>query len=180
QTTNPNHTALGISNDCATCHTTEPGWSPASFDVHNDYYVIQGAHTAIANDCAACHNGDYTNTPNTCAGCHIDEYNNTSDPNHQTAGFPTQCTDCHSQNAWEPSTFNHDGQYFPIYSGRHRNEWDQCSDCHNNAGNFAVFTCIECHEHSNKSKVDNDHKGENGYQYTPTSCFECHPNGRAD
>ena len=65
----------------------KPGWSPATFPVHNDYYVLAGAHTVIANDCAVCHNGDFTNTPNTCVGCHIDDYDNTSDPNHQAAGY---------------------------------------------------------------------------------------------
>ncbi|MBK8501805.1 MAG: hypothetical protein IPL46_06105 [Saprospiraceae bacterium] len=76
------------------------GLSPASFAVHSDYYVIEGAHTAITSDCAACHiGGDYANTPNTCAGCHIDTYNATTDPNHQTAGYSTECVTCHSQTA---------------------------------------------------------------------------------
>ena len=56
---NPNHTLLGLSKDCAVCHTTQPGWSPATFAEHNDYYALNGAHALIANDCAQCHNGDY-------------------------------------------------------------------------------------------------------------------------
>jgi nitrate/TMAO reductase-like tetraheme cytochrome c subunit len=251
QTTNPNHNALGISTDCAACHTTEPEWEPATFANHNDYYMLNGAHAAIANDCATCHNGDYMNTPNTCVGCHLEEYNattdpnhvaqqfstdckichsenawdpatfdhnltnfalngahatiandcatchngdysntpntcvgchlgdynNTSNPNHSSAQFPTDCESCHTENTWEPSTFDHDGQYFPIYSGTHRGEWGQCVECHSTSGNFSLFSCIDCHEHNNKSKVDSDHNGVRNYTYTSIGCLTCHPNG---
>lgn len=40
QTLNPKHQALGFSMDCATCHTTQPGWKPATLVNHNDYYVL--------------------------------------------------------------------------------------------------------------------------------------------
>ena len=177
QTINPDHNALGISIDCASCHTTEPEWNPATFANHNDYYALNGAHTTIANDCATCHNGDYTNTPNTCVGCHLDDYNTTTNPDHSTAQFPTDCESCHSENAWEPSTFDHDGQYFPIYSGKHSSEWDQCIDCHNVSSDFSIFTCIDCHGHNDKVKVDNDHSEVTEYSYTSTGCFSCHPTG---
>ena len=47
----------------------------------------------------------------------------TTDPDHTAAGFSTDCATCHSETAWEPSTFDHDGLYFPIYSGEHDGEW---------------------------------------------------------
>ncbi|MEZ4887068.1 MAG: hypothetical protein R3E32_20225 [Chitinophagales bacterium] len=62
-TVNPNHTTLGLSTDCATCHTTDADWMPASFAVHDDFYALNGAHAAIANDCATCHNGTTTIRP---------------------------------------------------------------------------------------------------------------------
>jgi mRNA-degrading endonuclease YafQ of YafQ-DinJ toxin-antitoxin module len=176
QSTNPNHLALNIPNICATCHTTNPDWMPATFSIHNEYYVLQGAHASIANDCAACHNGNYNNTPNTCYGCHADDYNQTTDPPHQSAQFPTDCESCHTQTTWEPSTFNHDGQYFPIYSGAHNGNWDQCSDCHTNPSNYAVFTCLTCHE---QSQTNNDHSEVTGYQYNSDACLACHPDGNA-
>ena len=142
QTTNPNHTAIGISNDCASCHTTEPGWSPATFDVHNDYYVIEGAHTAFANDCATCHNGDYANTPNTCGGCHIDNYNATTNPNHQPAGYSTECASCHSQTAWQPANFDHDLTNFPL-TGAHTTV--ECASCHINGYAGTSTLCVDCH-----------------------------------
>jgi len=177
QTTNPNHTGIGISNDCAACHTTGPGWSPAAFPTHSNYYVLEGAHAGIGNDCASCHNGNYTNTPATCSGCHIDEYNQTNNPSHSSAQFPTTCDDCHSQASWTPANFNHDGQYFPIYSGEHQGEWDQCSDCHINPGNYAVVTCTSsCHP---QNATNNEHQGVGGYVYTTEACLACHPDGNS-
>jgi hypothetical protein len=176
---NPNHQSLSISTDCSSCHSTNADWKPATFAIHNNYYAIVGAHTAIANDCNACHNGNYNNAPNTCYGCHQDRYNATTNPNHQSAGFPTECTDCHSQNAWEPSTFNHDNQFFPIYSGKHREKWDACSDCHTNSSNFSVFSCITCHEH-NQSEMNDKHSEVSGYEYNSDACFDCHPRGDGD
>ncbi|HLF35378.1 MAG TPA: hypothetical protein VI583_14130 [Cyclobacteriaceae bacterium] len=142
QTSNPNHNAIGISTSCSDCHTPDPGWKPASFNIHNNYYSLEGAHLVIANNCTDCHNGEYNNTPNTCEGCHLSDYNQTNNPQHASAQFPTDCETCHGQNLWVPSTFNHDGQYFPIYSGMHNGQWTACFECHTNSGNYSVFTCI--------------------------------------
>ena len=175
-TSNPNHSAIGISIDCVTCHTTDPNWMPASFDNHNDYYQLNGAHANIANDCIACHNGDYNNTPDTCVGCHQSDFNNTSNPNHISAQFPDDCMLCHTESAWVPSTFDHDGQYFPIYSGEHQGEWNNCTDCHTDSNNYGVFTCITCHT---SSETNNDHSEVSGYVYESSACFQCHPNGKS-
>jgi len=177
QTTNPNHSAINIPNTCTDCHTTNPGWQPATFSIHNNYYALNGAHAAIANNCATCHNGNYNTTPNTCVGCHLNNYNQTTNPNHATAQFPTDCQTCHTESAWTPSTFYHDGQYFPIYSGTHNNEWTTCDECHTNPSNFAIFTCTTaCHP---QSQTNNDHQGVNGYQYNSNACYQCHPTGNS-
>ena len=176
---NPNHTNLSLSNNCEECHTTNYDWQPATFSIHNDFYLLQGAHSSIANDCSVCHNDDYNNTSNDCFGCHQQNYNSTTDPVHSASGFGTACEDCHSQNAWEPSTFDHDNQYFPIYSGKHKSEWNSCSDCHNNQSNFGQFSCIDCHEH-NQNDMDDKHKEEDGYLYDSYACYDCHPSGTED
>ncbi len=178
QANNPNHIILGFTTNCTYCHTTNPGWEPALMPDHDSYYPLIGAHAAIKNNCAVCHNGNYNNTPNTCVGCHLDDYNQTTNPDHQAAQFPTDCQLCHSQNAWIPSTFNHDGMYFPIYSGKHKDEWNTCAECHTNPNNYNIFSCIDCHEHNNKAQVDNDHIGVSGYQYNSNACYSCHPQGK--
>ncbi|MEO1257383.1 MAG: hypothetical protein AAFZ15_01255 [Bacteroidota bacterium] len=177
QTVNPDHNSLGLSTDCASCHTTEPDWTPASFANHDDYYVLNGAHAAIANDCAACHNGDYNNTPTDCFGCHLEDYHQTTDPSHVDLQFSTNCIECHSEDVWSPATFDHDAQYFPIYSGSHNGEWSDCIDCHTNPSNYAEFTCITCHVNP---ETDDAHAGVGGYIYESTACLACHPTGDAD
>ncbi len=177
QSVNPNHNALSIPNDCETCHTTNPDWQPATFPIHNDYYPLEGAHATIASNCFTCHEGNYINTPNLCFSCHADDYNQTTDPNHEAAQFPTKCESCHSETAWTPATFDHDGQYFPIYSGEHQGEWDACSECHTNPGNYSIFTCLTCHE---QGETDDEHNDVGGYSYNSLACLECHPDGSAE
>jgi hypothetical protein len=177
QSVNPNHGAIGIPTDCATCHTTNPDWQPATFPIHNNYYQLQGAHAAIANNCFTCHEGNYINTPNLCYGCHSNDYNQTTNPNHVAAQFPTNCESCHSETAWTPATFDHDGQFFPINSGKHLGTWDVCSDCHTNPADYAIYTCITCHQ---QGPTGEDHNGVGGYSYNSPACLECHPDGSAD
>jgi hypothetical protein len=177
-TTNPNHQASAFPTQCQTCHSTS-AWRPATVDHSKTRFPLTGAHTRV--DCARCHvNGRYTGTPTDCNSCHQADYAATTNPNHRSSGFPVTCRDCHSTNAWRPATFDHDGRYFPIYSGAHRGKWSSCSECHVSSGNYKVFECILCHQHSNKAKVDSDHKGEKGYVYASSACYQCHRNGRAD
>jgi len=176
-TTNPNHAAAGYPTTCRNCHTTA-AWRPANFDHNTTRFPLTGAHTRV--DCARCHvGGRYTGTPTACVSCHQPDYNATTNPNHTAAGFPTSCQDCHTTAAWRPATFDHDGRYFPIYSGKHRGQWSSCSDCHINPGNYRAFECILCHKHSNKAEVDDKHKDVGGYSYTSAACYRCHPAGRA-
>nr|MCU0347077.1 hypothetical protein [Saprospiraceae bacterium] len=173
-TANPNHASAGFPTTCNDCHS-ESAWTPATFD-HNSIWPLTGAHATIANNCAACHiGGNYANTPNTCVGCHQADYNSANNPNHQQAGFPTTCQSCHSVTAWTPANWDHDGMYFPIYSGRHEGEWNQCSECHTTPGNYAVFNCLNCH--NNQNELEDDHQDVPAYQYNSNACYSCHPDG---
>ena len=174
-TTNPNHAAVGFSTDCAVCHS-ETSWTPSNFN-HNDIYPLNGAHAAIANNCDACHHGNYNNTPSACVDCHQQDYDNTNNPNHNAAQFPTDCSQCHSESSWAGATFDHDGQYFPIYSGKHQGEWSQCIECHTVANDYSKFSCIDCHEHNNASHLANEHDEVSGFVYQSSACYSCHPDG---
>ena len=173
-TSDPNHVAGNFSHNCTICHTTE-AWQPATFDHNQTNFPLTGAHKSV--QCQDCHTNTYTGTPTDCYSCHQDNYHNTSDPNHQAAGFPTTCQDCHNTSRWDQTTWDHDSQYFPIYSGSHKGKWAQCSDCHVTQSNFSVFECINCHEH-NQTKMDDKHKDVSGYVYQSSACYNCHPNGR--
>ena len=173
-TTQPPHGSSGIGTTCSTCHTTT-AWLPGSFNHSATTFPLTGAHTTTA--CLACHgDGVYRGKSTACASCHQTDYNQTTNPNHAAASFPTTCASCHTTTTWLGATFNHDGQYFPIYSGKHRGKWSSCATCHTSPTNFKVFTCLTCHEH-NQTSMDDKHKGRAGYKYDSQSCYACHPRG---
>ena len=157
QSANPSHTALALSTTCQTCHTTNAGWAPATFPVHNDFYQLLGAHLQI-NNCADCHQGNYNNTPNTCIGCHQNNYNGTTDPPHQTLNFSENCLTCHTMNGWTPATFNHN--FFPI--GSHHNNVN-CNECHSQP-NYQP-QCLSCHLNDFNEEHDPGDR---------TDCWNCH------
>jgi nitrate/TMAO reductase-like tetraheme cytochrome c subunit len=176
--TDPNHQAAGYPVQCENCHNTT-NWDDADWDHNQTQFPLTGAHVTIS--CIDCHKNDqYTGLPGDCYSCHDNDYNATSDPNHQSAGFPVQCEDCHNTNNWEETTWDHDAQYFPIYTGKHREAWDNCVDCHLNPGDYGAFECILCHEHSDQADLADKHDEEQDYEYESQACYSCHPTGTAD
>jgi len=173
-TTNPNHSSVGYPTDCVSCHTTNPGWTPAT--VNHDFFPLTLGHDL--QDCNQCHTTtNYADADPTCVSCHQNEYDNTNDPNHLAAHFPTDCIACHTTNpGWTPATFDHDGQYFPIYSGPHVEgaAWNDCIECHTNPSDYSVYSCFQCHA---ESETNNDHSEVNDYSYVSSECLRCHPDG---
>lgn len=166
-----NHVAQNFPFDCLICHNTT-NWSQSTFDHNATSFPLNGAHRAT--ECIACHSTGYTGTPTECYDCHKADYDGVTNPNHKAGNFSTDCTDCHNENAWTPSTFDHDNLYFPIYSGIHNGEWSNCSDCHKDASNYASFTCFDCHRQLVTGVL---HLGVTDYNYDNASCLACHPNG---
>jgi hypothetical protein len=169
---NPNHQSGNFPTDCTQCHTINPGWMPAT--INHDFFPLTLGHNI--QDCNACHtNGNFNNTPTDCFACHMDDYVSTNNPNHQAANFPTDCAQCHTTNpGWMPATFDHDSMFFPIYSGKHEDVWNSCTDCHMNPNNFAIFQCLTCHP---SGEMADEHEGVNGYVYESNACLACHPDG---
>lgn len=171
QTTSPNHVASGFPTACATCHSTA-AWQGASFDHNITRFALTGAHSTTP--CQSCHaGGNYQLVFSDCYQCHETQYQHPVNPNHVAANFSHDCRPCHTTTAWRPSTFNHDQQYFRIYSGKHRDKWTACSDCHQTQSNYTVFSCLNCHEHR-QSEMDSKHQGVNGYSYSSPACYNCH------
>ncbi len=177
------HAGTGFpTSGCTDCHTVNGPWSSVSFD-HTSAsggFALVGKHSVIA--CTGCHDAVggaplfTTRDDNDCIACHEALY---VGAHGQGGGTPTTCENCHTRNTWTEISFDHDAQYFPIYTLRHRGKWNSCSDCHTDPGDFAIFSCLNCHAHS-RSRMDSDHSGENGYQYDSIKCLECHPKGIAD
>jgi len=149
----PDHQSAGFDTSCERCHR-DTSWDDAAFD-----------HSQVRA------------TP--CVDCHLEEYNQTNDPDHLQAGFSMECQNCHNTHRWGDGRFDH-GQWFPIYSGKHREEWNSCNDCHINPSSYMEFSCLGCHPHSNRRDTDDKHDGLNDYAYDSIECYRCHPDGRED
>ncbi|MBL0158638.1 MAG: hypothetical protein IPP47_16260 [Bryobacterales bacterium] len=172
--TNPNHVTAGFPKDCAICHTTTQ-WKGAVFNHNTTKFPLTGKHTTV--NCALCHvGGRYTGTPTDCYACHRTVYESVSNPNHITAKLPTTCASCHTTTAWTGARLT--THKFPIYTGKHAGKWTTCNDCHTTPTSYAVFSCINCHEH-NKTSMDKEHNGRKGYVYASPSCYQCHPQGKS-
>jgi len=167
------HQALGFSTVCTDCHSTL-----AFRDVAFDHFVMSGGfelvgrHAAI--DCTTCHNGPGgdvlipSSSSADCVACHVDDY----DREHSGMGFPTDCMACHDPFGWDGASFEHS---FPIFSGAHSGEWNDCADCHQTPSDYASFSCLGCHR---QPEMDDKHRDERGYAYDSPTCLSCHPDGR--
>lgn len=171
-----------LTPQCATCHT--PGsWAVLSaVQAHRStFFQLLGAHASL--DCYQCHRNGRDNgfliTQTLCADCHIETYNATGAPNHRAAGFGLQCEQCHNLIRWTPALFPGHDDLFPIFSGTHSGEWNTCATCHESSGNYAAFTCFNCHEH-NRAATDSKHDEVSGYVYASSACYACHPTGSGE
>ena len=175
-TTLPPHSASGFSTNCTQCHSSSPvDWKVSGY--HNSFALTLG-HNIV--DCKACHKTDnFPATSSECVSCHLNDYNGVTSPNHVTNGFGTNCISCHTTApGWAATaTVQHDALFFPINSGKHKGEWNSCTDCHTTPNNYKAFSCITCHEHSNASSLAKDHDDVSGYVFSSAACYACHPKG---
>ncbi|RQW01990.1 MAG: hypothetical protein EH225_09060 [Calditrichaeota bacterium] len=164
---------------CQACHTPQ-GWTVIDHsNAHaNTTFPLLGAHARL--DCGACHyteiEGVFSPLISDCYSCHESDYRSVQSPNHVTSGFSKECTMCHSFFTWIPAEFTQHESLFPIFSGNHAGEWNQCSDCHISPGNFDIFSCLNCHEHR-RDRMDDEHREVPGYGYDSQLCYSCHPEG---
>lgn len=168
-TTNPNHVAAAFPTTCDTCHNTS-NWTTVTFN-HATYanYPLTGAHATLT--CVQCHtNNNYSSTPTACYSCHQADFTGTTNPAHVAAGFPTDCSICHSTSNWTTSTFNHSTTSFPL-TGFHATM--QCVQCHTSAGTYngsLPTLCYGCHQADWNSTTNPAHAAA-GF---PTTCDTCH------
>lgn len=162
----PNHLASGFPTDCSICHTTK-GWTPSSFDHSKTIFPLTGAHTTV--NCASCHvNNNYTTVATDCYSCHKSNFTGTTNPNHVSAGFPTNCTLCHNTTSWAGATFDHSKTAFPL-TGAHVSV--SCNNCHvNNVFAGTPKDCYSCHKTQYNSTTNPNHLSA-GF---PTTCNTCH------
>ncbi len=198
-TSNPNHVAAAFSTDCSSCHTTS-GWNPSSYNHSVTGFALTGVHASTS--CKSCHAAGYTNTPTACYSCHQSAFSGTTNPDHIAAGFPTDCSLCHTMSGWIPAIFNHSATGFvltgahsttpclachasgytntsPLCYGCHKNAYDTTSNPNHIASAFPT-DCSMCHSTSNWTSATFDHS-TTGFAltgaHTATTCLACHAGG---
>lgn len=168
-----------LGEDCQRCHTSRSWTLLDPLTAHaSTTFPLLGKHGQL--DCQACHTsevvGEFSMTRSECFACHEAEFRSAQNPVHSSLGFGVRCEECHELTGWRPATFAQHDDVFPIFSGKHRGEWEDCTDCHTSPGNFLVFSCLNCHEHR-QSKMDEEHHEVAGYVYESNACYACHPRG---
>ncbi len=169
---------LANGTNCGTCHNTG-GWTQnVQFD-HNTvaHYQLQGKHAQKL--CIDCHT---TRTPasdsrkTNCVGCHQTVYNSSANPNHQLAGFNTQCATCHSDadQTWFAANYAH--TLFPL-SGRHASpQPTACNSCHTTRYSGTSSDCYTCHTTEYDTTSNPTHR-TNQTVYPTSQCGTCHTSG---
>ena len=158
---------------CARCHSPY-GWRDPDLMrlLHNETRFPLLADHALAS-CEQCHpSGKFKNTPIDCIVCHRGEWEATTTPAHNTVGFPTNCSFCHTEAGWNGAFFDHRQTAFPLV-GQHRHL--DCSGCHTeNNYRSASTICYDCHSADYDRATNPNHRT----LAFPLDCSRCHtPNG---
>lgn len=142
-------------NECEKCHS-EKDWDESKFDHNKDTeFDLKGSHKETS--CNSCHiDPPFDKSPgDSCIDCHR------SDDTHQGKNGE-ECKECHTENRWQKSSFNHDRDTDFKLKGSH--EPLECHSCHKGSLEDELpADCISCH------KGDDVHKGQQG-----DSCNRCH------
>jgi hypothetical protein len=161
------HLALNFPTDCESCHSMGR-WQTAVFVGHAaNTFPLTGAHASVG--CESCHvGGQFTGLDTACVSCHLADFTQTTAPNHLAAGFPDDCTLCHSTAAWVGAGFAHDQTQFPL-TGAHVTLG--CEACHV-GGQFIGLdtTCFSCHDDDFNQTTTPNHLAAG----LSTTCELCH------
>ncbi|MEQ1884586.1 MAG: hypothetical protein ABL967_05945 [Bryobacteraceae bacterium] len=162
------HKAASLPTDCRSCHSVDT-WRGAKFD-HNRFtkFALLGAHQAL--QCASCHIGNkFQGVAADCFGCHAADFARASNPNHVAAGFPHECSTCHTSATWQGAKFDHNTLTKFALTGKHINT--ACTQCHV-GGTFkgTPAACSGCHLGDYDKTVNPNHRQSSFSQ----QCETCH------
>jgi hypothetical protein len=81
---------LGFSTVCTQCHTTNPGWTPATYTAHDSQFfpIYSGRHQGQWTLCTDCHTNASNYALFDCIRCHTNAHRGSNYTN-------TQCYSCH-------------------------------------------------------------------------------------
>ena len=164
--------------DCGRCHTPRNFLDRSVMQrLHQTTrFALTGAH--LMADCQSCHaplaqgHLSFINVPTECGACHLPAYQATANmggtvPPHATAGFSTQCEQCHITVAWSNAAYNHSLSGFAL-TGAHVRV--ACTQCHASGYANLQQTCVSCHLTAYNNTTNPAHSAV-GF---PTDCASCH------
>jgi len=150
--------------DCGDCHN-EVDWRVNAGIAHDfGRYRLEGAHDTLP--CERCHPSQRKlgGLGAECVACHRDPHFSSFGPN---------CTDCHGQKEWIPTTFRHYDTSYRL-TGEHR--FVACQACHlNNIYGGLPTACEFCH--LNQWMRVNQRPGLCNHanrHWGPGNCENCH------
>ncbi len=185
---NPEHTFLGLSQNCLSCHHDEhrgqmsesclnchslSGWKTAPlFDHNKTKFALTGKHAKVP--CNKCHvtivdnrfesDAQYLKFAGRkfqrCTDCHQDAHKNK---------FGSNCERCHNTSGWENynrTNFDHKKTNYPL-QGKHAKV--KCSQCHLPGKSLKIKKynrCADCHRDYHQEQLA--HRPQKG------ECSECH------
>lgn len=161
---------LGV--ECQRCHTPE-NWENHRkiFLLHSQtHFPLIGVHATT--DCEACHftqqRTEFANTPIECRHCHLENFQRSRNPDHQKAGFSTECLTCHPplSLSWNLSSYQHPA----IFSLQGAHQQTTCTDCHQQRYTGTPATCYGCHEQNYQQATEPNHVQFGFF----TQCERCH------
>lgn len=140
---------------CESCHS-EKGWDKVNYDhFKKTKYKLQGKHQELS--CDACHFKEL-NPKKACSDCH-------SEDDIHLGSNGDDCQQCHNNNAWKKTTFDHNKDTEFTLKGAHKKL--SCDACHlpslETKNNEGVRDCIDCHV------ITDPHNGKLGEK-----CQNCH------
>jgi hypothetical protein len=146
--------ADGTPQGCEACHGTRSWVDINGFDHSKTKFALTGAHRVVV--CGECHKPlsetheiQFKGTAKDCQACHTDPHAGQFAAKDKV----TKCAECHSDQRWAPSTFDHDKRTEFALTGGHANV--TCEKCHTSLreiqGKLVLF-----------------------YKPTPVKCAECH------
>ena len=156
-----------LGNECQECHRPT-SWTAVNWDHGSRTGTpLNIAHRLLA--CDSCHKEQvFAGTRPECVSCHERDYGSTLNPGHKAAGFPLDCTVCHSPSAptfagarFDHSTFQRVGQHATL----------ACDNCHRSGVYKGTpRECVGCHQADYQRTQSPNHAAA----AFPTTCDSCH------
>lgn len=105
-TANPSHLTLNFPTSCNECHTTNVGWKPANYKLHDSQFfpIYSGRHQGKWSSCTDCHSNTSNYSVFSCLDCHAHFKSEMDNKHAEVGGYSynsATCLNCHPRGEGE-------------------------------------------------------------------------------